>query len=1044
MSFYLFVNIQGLHPKTVPSKVPFINDLLYEKKQIFIGLSETWLQDHKDAEISIPNYKLFRVDSKRKKKSNRGRINGGVAIYLREDVAATFNPILQYTDGVIQILCIYSKAENLVIGVVYRQPDDKERNNRSTASQYKRAMNAFKETIIALAHPTPEILLGGDFNLPHINWPECSPTKKATKDEKDMIQLTYELGFELNLSQVINQPTHIAGNTLDLLFTNNPNLIHNYITTPTLRSFTDHYIMEISSSYNFISIPYKPDVTQKRSPMGRLNFHSEDVNWESLAEMLSKVNWKLELENMTSDLMFDRFYSICLDIAQKVVPNKSCFQIKKETKIPRERINLMRRRSRINKLLIRVTSISRKEKLQDELVTIEKALQKSYKDSISYRENKAFNAIKNNSKYFFKYAKRFSKIKTSIGPLLNEKNEFESDSKKMADMLLNQYSSVFSTPSSLNPQTACESSNIQHTTQLDDIIFDDSDFIEAINELSSNSASGPDDFPSILLKNCKKELARPLNLLWRKSLDDGQITSILTTSLVSPQHKGGSQATPANYRPIALTSHLIKVFEKILRNKIVSFMDQNHLFNNSQHGFRSGRSCLSQLLSHYDKILNILAEDSNVDVIYLDFAKAFDKVDFTIALKKMKNIGIDGKILRWISAFLHYRTQTVVVNGIHSSPAPVLSGVPQGSVLGPLIFLILMGDIDSRLNFSTLSSFADDTRVLSGIKSINDSVNLQKDLNSIYDWADINNMSFNNTKFEVLRYGKDIVTKDSTNYTSSTGLVISEKISTKDLGIIMHSDGSFNQHINQLVENGKQLSGWILRVFHSRSPTLMLTLWKSLVIPRLEYCSQLWSPSKVGNIQKIESLQWSFIRKIKGSKDMNYWQCLKHFKLYSLQRRRERYQIIYCWKLLEYLVPNLESDGIPIISVNNHIRKGRLCVTPKVLSHLPNSLQSLYYNTLRYQGPRLFNILPKYLRELTGCSVDKFKNILDEFLKNICDEPQIVGYTANRSADSNSIIHMLNVGTVFLPSLILGGRKDQAVSSSTFNKNKSPAVTRKT
>ena len=126
-------------------------------------------------------------------------------------------------------------------------------------------------------------------------------------------------------------------------------------------------------------------------------------------------------------------------------------------------------------------------------------------------------------------------------------------------------------------------------------------------------------------------------------------------------------------------------------------------------------------------------------------------------------------------------------------------------------------------------------------------------------------------------------------------------------------------------------------------------------------------------------------------------------------------------------------------------RKGRLCVTPKVLNHLPNSLHPLHYNnTLRYQGSICYLHISVNWRELTGCNVDKFKNLLDEFLKNICDEPQIVGYTANRSADSNSIIHMLNVGTVFLPSLISGGRKDQAVSSSTFNKNQSPAITRKT
>lgn len=160
------------------------------------------------------------------------------------------------------------------------------------------------------------------------------------------------------------------------------------------------------------------------------------------------------------------------------------------------------------------------------------------------------------------------------------------------------------------------------------------DLVNAISELSSTSASGPDDFPSILLLQCKKSLSVLLTMFWKKCIETSDIPKILKSAIITPQHKGGSRSIPANYRPISLTSHLMKTFEKVLRNSLVEFMDKKDLYNYSQHGFRKGCSCLSQLLAHHDYILHFLANGFNVDTVYLDFAKAFDKVDFNIVLEK--------------------------------------------------------------------------------------------------------------------------------------------------------------------------------------------------------------------------------------------------------------------------------------------------------------------------------------------------------------------------------------------------------------------------
>ena len=201
------------------------------------------------------------------------------------------------------------------------------------------------------------------------------------------------------------------------------------------------------------------------------------------------------------------------------------------------------------------------------------------------------------------------------------------------------------------------------------------------------------------------------------------------------------------------------------------------------------------------------------------------------------------------------------------------------------------------------------------------------------------------------------------------------------------------------------LSGWILRTFKSRDPDFMLTLWKTLVIPKFDYCSQVWCPVKKGDIRRLEAVQWGFIRKIRGTTGLNYWECLKKFRLYSLQRRRERYRIIYVWKILEDTVPNIGDPGIhPQFSPRN----GRSCVLLNQRRNLPAELQNHRLASLGVHGTRLFNSLPKLLRDLSKCDVDVFKSNLDKFFAIIPDEPLLNGYTAMRRTESNSVLDMIS------------------------------------
>jgi hypothetical protein len=402
-------------------------------------------------------------------------------------------------------------------------------------------------------------------------------------------------------------------------------------------------------------------------------------------------------------------------------------------------------------------------KLED----IETQLKSSYDNRRSKQESDAISKIKKDPKAFFSYAKRFSKTNSDIGPFFNVDGNPVLDAETIVEMLRNQYDGVFSNPkkeaSIKNPNDFFATNDAQ--TTLENISFDRQDILDMIDKLSPGASAGPDGIPSILLKKCKHSLVDGLEIMFRKFMKDGNLPKLLKQAFIVPIHKGGSRALPSNFRPVSLTSHIMKTFERIIREKLVCHLEVNQKLNPRQHGFRAKRSCLSQLLEYQDQILSILEEGSNVDSIYLDFSKAFDKVDVGILCQKLRKLGISGKLGILLHNFLNEREQVVLANGLKSKSSKVRSGVPQGTVLGPILFLILINDIDEEINSeSFISLFADDTRIGRKVNDEDDVESLQQDLLKLYKWQEDNNMLFNSSKFEVLRYGKNQSLKESTSY----------------------------------------------------------------------------------------------------------------------------------------------------------------------------------------------------------------------------------------------------------------------------------------
>jgi hypothetical protein len=375
-----------------------------------------------------------------------------------------------------------------------------------------------------------------------------------------------------------------------------------------------------------------------------------------------------------------------------------------------------------------------------------------------------------------------------------------------------------------------------------------------------------------------------------------------------------------------LTSHLIKTIERVIRLKLVNFLEYFNKLDPRQHGSRAKRSTLSQLLQYQDDIIKALENEDNLDSVYLDFAKAYDKVDHGILLHKLKKMGITGRIGRWILNFLTGRQQEVMVRGRKSSIFLLVSGVPQGSVLGPLLFLIFIGDISEGVS-AVILIYVDDSKVHKNVKNEEDVLSLQEDLDRIYHWEKSNNMKFNGGKFLIVRYGRNTSLKENTLYfTSEMEDIINQVDHCKDLGIIMQDDATFALQIEKVCRKVKQKCGWILRTFYNRSSHFMKHMFNTLAQPHADYCSQLWTPGEGGELEKLEGVLRTFTSKIPAVKHLNYWQRLNSLKMNSQQRRFERYKILYIWKILENIAPNC---GIEVQNETN-TRIGRSCKIRKM------------------------------------------------------------------------------------------------------------------
>ncbi|HSZ24591.1 MAG TPA: reverse transcriptase family protein [Cytophagaceae bacterium] len=375
--------------------------------------------------------------------------------------------------------------------------------------------------------------------------------------------------------------------------------------------------------------------------------------------------------------------------------------------------------------------------------------------------------IKLQPKAFYSYVRSKTKSKVKVGPLLNKNGKVIDDKREMCELLNDYFSSVFTLENRVNiPTTNAKQNSCQPTKvieELTNIDITEEKVLQAIKCLKKDKTRGEDGIYSSFLMYIGEAITSPLTLVFKKLLETGFIPSDWKNANITPIFKKGSKKNPENYRPVSLTSHVCKTFERILTQYIVKHLEENCLINDTQHGFRKNRSCLTNLLEFSERVSNILDEGCPVDIIYLDFSKAFDTVPHERLAVKLKAHRIGGDVLRWIIAWLKDRKQRVVLNGETSNWTKVVSGVPQGSVLGPILFKICINDLDEGIK-NIIKKFADDTKLMGMTGSIEQVNGIRENLRRLDEWSQLWQMKFNVDKCKVMYLGHGNIASQSMRF----------------------------------------------------------------------------------------------------------------------------------------------------------------------------------------------------------------------------------------------------------------------------------------
>ena len=854
-----YQNVQGLipfssltdqHPNLDSNKIFELHAFIYKNNPDVIILNETWLKPSiLNTEILPNDYNVYRLDRSLQShpidllNPNKFRRNGGgvlIAVNNKLTLQSKLIPV-KCAAELLAVELTLPDCTKIIISTCYRV-------GTLGISNCKEIMNTLNK--LSRKKMLRKFVVIGDFNLKNVNWNAGNGIISTNSLENEFLN-----GFaDLGLLQCIDAPTHNKGKTLDILLTKSKQYITDLKVIDTERyCISDHF-----------AVTFKISQTVTRKPrVKRTCFNYEKANWNDLNNDLNNINWDITLDCQEPDIMWSNFKNAVLDKVNVHIPK---FTIKSEYQPPwfdSECYAKCKDKDKLHKIY------KTKKTLTSEIKF--KTARKEFKTLI--KSKMRANLVSDNRnilhKKFWSHVKSTTKL-TRIPEVVSYGGKTASDSIEKAKMFNEYFRRQFSEASNY-------SINIDFQNDRSfDIDFSESRIKSILSALNVNKAQGPDGINGAVLKHCSDSLVYPLSKMFNLVYNVGCIPSEWKTSNVVPVHKKDDKSDIENYRPISLISLVMKVFERVLYEELLNRTEDK--IDPRQHGFLRNKSCNTNLLSFTNSVAFTLHDKIGVDVVYFDFAKAFDTVTHDLILNKLKNqYKIDGNLLKLFVNYLQGRKQRVILDNSSSEYIDVLSGVPQGSILGPLLFILFINDIYMGLdNDTNIGLYADDTKIWRNIYSEHDCAILQKDINTLYDWSIKNRMHFHPEKCKILQIhnNEPLCTKLlplAKHHYFINGEFIEFIECQRDLGVLVNSRFKWDDHQQKVLNKAHQMLGITKRTCHFIiDRRKRRSLYLSLVRSQFEHCSSIWRPNTDTEISIFEKLQKKAVKWIFNEQNYHY------------------------------------------------------------------------------------------------------------------------------------------------------------------------------
>lgn len=811
------INVNGLRSKKLQ-----LCELIHAEKPDILLCQETKVDDSVSSiELFPESFTVFRKD--------RNMNGGGVCIAVRKELQAMHCLDLNVANlEAIWVQLITSDHQPLYICSVYRPNNDDIELLRKPLESLSRRHHS----------RPPFIVVAGDLNYPQIDWSTESTVDGSCNAFLDVLN-------DFHLHQLVSTPTRFgstASSVLDLVISSHPAAMDNVVVGS---EFSDHCTV----SFDILLTP----VT--------VNNHSRKIflynkgDFVQLCASLSNFSSSFFKSSPDSRSVNDNWLQLKQAITsaiEKHIPSKTVGARNKKPPWLNVAVRrCIRKRNKLAKVAKQTGSPIDRARFRKARNAASRNIETAYREHL----NGVIGDVKSDPRAFYRFIKSKRTDPVGISCLRSGGDVLLADIDK-ANCLNNYFASVFTVES-----IAAVPIKGNSTPSMPDIQVTSPGVLKLLVNLDVKKSTGPDGISPFVLKEACHVIVDVLTFIFNQSLSSGSVPDDWRLANIFPLHKKGAKDAAENYRPISLTSVCSKLLEHIVYSSMCKFLEENNILTPRQHGFRPGFSCETQLTAAIDDWARALNSGIRTDIAIFDFSKAFDSVPHRRLKEKIKSYGIGGKTLSWITSFLSNRQQRVVLSGGQSSWLPVVSGVPQGTVLGPLLFLLYINDITSDIS-SEIRLFADDCILYRQIRQPADCSILQSDIDKLHGWSQIWQMTFNSKKCHILSVSRQRK-KPLLHYTLGQDL-LTVVDSYPYLGVTISNDLRWHQHIDNISAKATRTLNFVRRNVYCCSPEAKSLAFISLIRPHLEYAAAAWDPYTARDSGQLDNVQRRAARFVKN------------------------------------------------------------------------------------------------------------------------------------------------------------------------------------